>query len=91
MRRRDFTTLLGGAAAWPLAAQAQQGMRRVGVLMSAEDTDLEYKALLAVFVQGLRRLGWIDGQNLHMDVRWTGGDVERERIVSPSCCGFRPM
>jgi putative tryptophan/tyrosine transport system substrate-binding protein len=76
MRRRDFITLLGGAAAaWPLAARAQQGerVRRIGVMMSTEDTDVEYKALLAAFVQGLRSHGWIDGQNLHVDVRWTGG------------------
>jgi putative tryptophan/tyrosine transport system substrate-binding protein len=76
MRRRDFITLLGGAAAaWPLASRARQGgrVRRIGVMMSTEDTDVENKALLAAFVQGLRSHGWIDGQNLHVDVRWTGG------------------
>ena len=79
MKRRDFITLLGGAAAWPLAVQAQQGerVRKVGVLMGAEETDLDYKGLVAVFVQGLRSLGWIDGQNLRIEVRWSGDEHER--------------
>jgi putative ABC transport system substrate-binding protein len=80
MRRRDFLALLGGAATgWPVTARAQQDarLRRVGVLMGAEESDLDYKALVAVFVQGLRSLGWIDGQNLRIEVRWSGDEHER--------------
>jgi putative tryptophan/tyrosine transport system substrate-binding protein len=94
MRRREFITLLSGAAlARPLAARAQQGNspRRVGVLMGGEDTDVELKALLAVFVQGLRSHGWIDGQNLYIDVRWTGGGGgERERASATDLLRLSP-
>jgi putative ABC transport system substrate-binding protein len=92
MRRRQFIALLGGAAAWPLAARAQQSSppRRVGVLMSGEETDLEFKALLAVFVQGLRSLGWIDGQNLRIDVRWSGGDTDHERTSATELLRLSP-
>jgi hypothetical protein len=75
MKRREFITLLGGAAAaWPLAARAQQGerTRRIGVLMSAAD-DREGQARLAVFLQGLERLGWTVGRNVHLDLRWGAG------------------
>jgi len=73
VKRRDFITLLGGAAvAWPLAAKAQQPerMRRIGVLMSFAEDDQESKLGLAAFVQELRRLGWADGRNLRTDTRW---------------------
>src|SRR6516164_3950546 len=73
MRRREFITLLGGAAAaWPVAAGAQQPerMRRIGVLMSFAEDDQESKLGLAAFVQELRRLGWADGRNLRTDTRW---------------------
>jgi putative tryptophan/tyrosine transport system substrate-binding protein len=64
MRRREFITLLGGAAAWPLAARAQQGerMRRIGVLMPSAADDAEYQARLMAFLQGLAQLGWLDGR-----------------------------
>jgi putative ABC transport system substrate-binding protein len=93
IRRREFITFLGGAiAVWPLAARAQQGnsVRRVGVLMSTEQTDQENNALLAVFVQGLRSHGWIEGQNLRIDVRWTGGDAERERTLATELLRLSP-
>ena len=73
MRRRDFITLLGGtAAAWPLAAQAQQPerMRRIGVLMGWPESDPEAPSLLASFVQELQKLGWVEGRNLRTDTRW---------------------
>src|SRR5262245_3371186 len=72
MRRRQFITLLGGTAAWPFVARAQQGerMRRIGVLMSFAEDDQESKLGLAAFVQELRRLGWVDGRNLRTDTRW---------------------
>jgi putative tryptophan/tyrosine transport system substrate-binding protein len=84
MRRREFVALLGGTlASWPLAVRAQQGgrVRRVGVLLPALASDSEYPTLLKAFVQGLQDLGWIDGRNLKVDVRWTGagaGAVHKE-------------
>ena len=80
MNRREFITLLGGAAAWPLAAQAQQGerMRRIGVLMSVADGP-EGKARLGAFLEGLQQLGWTDGRNVRIDQRWGAGDAERAR------------
>ena len=77
MKRREFITLLGGAAAWPLAARAQQPerMRRIGVLMNLATDDAEGQARLAAFVQDLQQLGWTDGRNVRIDVRWVAGDA----------------
>jgi ABC-type uncharacterized transport system substrate-binding protein len=80
MNRRAFISLLGGAAAaWPLAAQAQQPdrMRRIGVLMNVAADDPEGQARIVAFVQGLQQLGWSDGRNVQIDIRWGGGDPER--------------
>src|SRR5262245_50156261 len=83
MRRREFITLLGGAAAaWPLAARAQQGerMRRVGVLVAAAADDPEYQARNVAFLQSLQQLGWADGRNVRIDTRWAttnSDDVRR--------------
>jgi putative ABC transport system substrate-binding protein len=73
MRRRDFITLLGAAAAWPLAARAQQPdrTRRIGVLMGWPESDPEAQSALAAFVQALQQLGWVGGRNLQIDTRWT--------------------
>jgi putative tryptophan/tyrosine transport system substrate-binding protein len=82
MRRREFITLLGGAvASWPLAARAQQGerVRRIGVLMSLAADDKQGQARLAAFLQGLQELGWTDGRNVRIDVRWGTGDAGRNR------------
>ena len=72
MRRREFITVLGGAAAWPLAARAQQfdGIRRIGVLMGYPETDSEAQAVLAVFRQELHKLGWVEGRIVQIDTRW---------------------
>jgi putative ABC transport system substrate-binding protein len=71
MRRRDFITLVGGAAAWPLAARAQQDrMRRIGVLMGFAEDDPEVKARLAAFRQGLEKRGWSEGRNVRIDTRF---------------------
>ena len=93
MKRRDFISLLGGAAAtWPLAARAQQGerMRRIGVLLSLEESDPEGKAQLSGFTQGLAELGWIQGRNLRMEVRWGGGDVDRIRTFAKDLVALQP-
>jgi hypothetical protein len=72
MKRREFIAGLGSAAAWPLAARAQRGerVRRVGVLMGSAEDDPEYKIRVAAFRQGIERLGWSEGHNLHIDVRY---------------------
>ena len=81
MRRREFISVVGAAAAtWPLAARAQQGerVRRVGVLLAAAADDPEYQARLAAFTQALAQLGWSEGQNLRIDTRWaTADDIRR--------------
>jgi putative ABC transport system substrate-binding protein len=82
MKRRDFITLLGGAAAWPFAARAQQGgaMRRIGVLLPAAADDPVWQARLAAFYQGLAVLGWTIGRNVRVDVRWgTANAAEIQR------------
>jgi putative tryptophan/tyrosine transport system substrate-binding protein len=93
VRRREFITLLGGAAAaWPLAARAQQGerMRRVGVLTNLAQTDSEGRARDEAFVQGLRQLGWTEGDNLRIDRRWTAGDAERGRQYATELVALAP-
>ena len=93
MRRREFITLISGAAAWPLVASAQQHerVRRLGVLMSVEEGDAEGKAQLSGFTQALAQLGWTDGQNLRMEIRWGGGgDVNRARIFAKELVDLQP-
>jgi len=77
LRRREFIAALSGAAAWPLGARAQQEsrVRRVGVLLNAAATEVEYQGYLGAFVAEMRRLGWSVGQNLRLDIRWNGGDA----------------
>jgi putative ABC transport system substrate-binding protein len=92
MRRRAFITLLGGAAAWPLAARAQQGerIRRIGVLMGGAGSDPVDQARLAAFLDGLQQLGWIDGRNVRIDTRWTAGDADRNRTYAAQLVGLAP-
>jgi len=92
MRRREFITLLGGAAAaWPLAASAQQPgqMPRIGVLTGFEN-DPEGTAQLSGFTQGFQELGWTDGRNVRMDVRWPAGSVERMQMFAKELVGMQP-
>ena len=77
MRRREFITLLGGAATWPLAASDGERMRRIGVLMHTAADEPESQARLAAFMQGLQELGWGVGRNLRIDYRWSVGDAAR--------------
>ncbi len=93
MRRREFITLLGGAAAvWPMAARAQQAerMRRVGVLIPFSETDAEAQAQVAAFRIALQQLGWVDGRNLRFDIRWADGDVGRMRTFAKELVGLQP-
>jgi putative ABC transport system substrate-binding protein len=92
IKRRDFISLLGGAAAWPIAARGQQGerMRRVGILLSGAATEVEYQGYLTAFVQEMRRLGWIEGQNLQIDVRWNAGDAALSRTYTAQLIGLTP-
>jgi putative ABC transport system substrate-binding protein len=93
MRRRDFFTLLGSAAAvWPLAARAQQGerVRRIGVLMSYDEDDLEVKRRVSAFTQALAGLGWTVGRNVRMDLRGAGGDINRIRALAQELVGLQP-
>ena len=93
MKRRDFITLLGGAAtAWPLAARAQQPerMRRIGVLSPFAADDPESMARVAAFLQGLGELGWTVGRNVRIDYRWSAGDAERTRKNAAELVALAP-
>ena len=93
MKRREFITLLGGAAAArPLAARAQQsdGMRRIGVLTAFTADDLESQARIAAFRQGLQELGWTDGGNVQIDIRWAAGDVDLFRRYAAELVALAP-
>ena len=93
MKRREFITLLGGAAAvWPLAARAQQPerVRRIGVLMTLAADDPEGQTRLVAFVQGLQQLGWTVGRNMRIDTRWAGGDAERIRTYAAELVALSP-
>jgi putative ABC transport system substrate-binding protein len=91
MKRRGFITLLGGAAAWPLAASAQPDrMRRVGVLLPFTADDPEGQARLMAFVQGLQQLGWAVGTNVRIDARWGAGDAERIRKYAAELLALTP-
>jgi putative ABC transport system substrate-binding protein len=93
MRRRDFLSVLGSAAAaWPLAAQAQRAsdMSRVGALLGWSEDVPEYRTQFAAFVQGLAQSGWVEGRNLRIDVRWTNADVDRAGTFAKELVDLRP-
>src|SRR5215475_15221636 len=82
MRRREFIALLGGAAAWPLAARAQQPdrLRRIGILMYLASDDADAQSRNAAFLQGLQELGWAVGRNVRIDYRWGASNFDPERM-----------
>jgi putative tryptophan/tyrosine transport system substrate-binding protein len=93
VRRREFITLLGGAAAtWPLAARAQPSgaAKRIAVLMNSAATDAAAQSYVAAFVQALRQLGWAEGQNIHVEIRWSAGDAALARIYAAQLIGLMP-
>ena len=90
--RREFITLLGGAAAWPLVARAQQGdrVRRIGVLMGPDENDPLSKSLVSALTQALADLGWADGRNVRTNLRWGGGDTNQIRALAQELVGLKP-
>jgi putative tryptophan/tyrosine transport system substrate-binding protein len=93
IRRREFITLLGGATAvLPVAVRAQQPerMRRVGVLMSPREDDVEAQTRAGVLSKGLGELGWTEGRNIHIDYRWAGGDAARAKDYARELVGLTP-
>ena len=93
MNRREFITLaIGAAASWPHSARAQQGdrVRRIGVLMAYEENDPEGKRLYSAFTQALAGLGWTDGRNLRMELRWGGNDTNRIPALAQELVGLQP-
>src|SRR5262249_56315152 len=93
MRRRDFITLIGGAAAasaMPQVARAQQGERRVGVLLAGVEGDPAQTARLSAFRRGLEELGWSEGRNVRIEVRWSGGDTGRMRAYAAELVAMAP-
>ena len=92
MRRRAFITLAGSLAVWPAAAFAQQPgrVRRIGVLMQFAENDPVATAQLSGFMQGLTQLGWTDGRNARMDLRWAAGSVDRDRMFAKELVDLQP-
>jgi putative ABC transport system substrate-binding protein len=93
VRRREFITLIGGsAAAWPLAARAQQhgSVRRIGVLIGFAESDLSVRSWLATFRGALAKLGWTEGSNLRIELRWAGDDPDRMKTFAKELVDLRP-
>ena len=92
MRRREFIAALGGAAAWPLAARAQppDQVRRIGVLMAFAESDLAGQLAFAAFQSSLAKLGWTEGSNLRIELRWSAGNADRIRTSAKELVDLRP-
>ena len=92
MKRREFITLLGGAAAWPLTVRAQQAdrMRAVGVLMPGIATEADRQGWVTEFTQALHKLGWVEGKNIHLEIRWNSGDADRARANAAELVKLAP-
>ena len=86
MRRRDFLGVLGGAAAWPLAVRAQQadGMRRIGVLLPANASDMKFQIQVQAFEQELKKFGWMIGRNVQIETRWATANVPKFAGTPPN-------
>src|SRR5437016_9162146 len=92
MKRREFITLLSGAATWPFVARAQQPewMRRLGVLMAVAESDADVRKGIAIFQQRLQELGWKDGHNIRIDYRWGDADDERIQALAKELVDLQP-
>jgi ABC-type uncharacterized transport system substrate-binding protein len=92
MKRRELIAGLGATAAWPLAARAQQSgrVRRIGVLMALDENDSASKPFLSAFMKGLGELGWTDGGNVRMEIRWAASNVDRMRMLAKELVDLRP-
>src|SRR5215468_6331120 len=90
--RRNFLATLGGAAAWPLAARAQQGerMRRIGVLMGLSESDPEAQSRIAAFRKTLQDLGWTEARNVRTDYYWAAGDIDRTHALAKELVSSAP-
>ena len=90
--RRGFIPLLGGAAAWPRAATAQRGdrVRRIGVLSAGDENDPVWKTWVSAFTQALADLGWTDGRNVRIDLRWADRDANRIPALARELVGLQP-
>jgi putative ABC transport system substrate-binding protein len=90
MKRREFITLLGGTAAWPITARAQHPMRRIGVLMSVAVDDPDGRARIAAFLQGLQQLGWVVGRNVQIEYRWAADSADNRRQYAAELVALAP-
>jgi putative ABC transport system substrate-binding protein len=90
MRRRDFIALLGGTVAWAVTARAQQSMRRIAIINVRLETDPLGQSQLKAFLQSFEKLGWTDGRNVRIDVRWAGGSTERMREIATEIVAIEP-
>jgi putative tryptophan/tyrosine transport system substrate-binding protein len=90
MRRREFIIVLGGAAAWPLGARAQDRVRRVGIFMDLAEQDAEGQARVAAFRNGMKDLGWEEGRNVRFEYRWTAGNPALMRRYAAALVDLGP-
>src|SRR6266702_617509 len=92
MKRREIIGLLGGAAVWPIMARAQQtgGMKRVAALLGGAENDPVVQRRLARFIMALADKNWVEGRNLHIDVRWGGGDASRTLVLARELVDLAP-
>jgi putative tryptophan/tyrosine transport system substrate-binding protein len=90
MKRREFITLLGGAAVWPLTARAQEPVRRIGMILPATSDDAEFQAWVAAFLQGLAQLGWTIGHNVRIDMRWATANATEIRRHATELVALAP-